>query len=567
MGRVDRRTRAARDIQPKASFKEKLRFNWNTPLHLSPNEKGTLYIGSQFLFRSRDRGDTWERISPDLTTNDPEKQKQEQSGGVTVDNSSAEMHTTIYSISESVFDGKVIWVGTDDGNLQLTRDGGQTWTNVVGNVSGLPRASWVSWVEASRFDAATAYAAFDRHTFGDMSPWVYRTTDFGRTWRRIVSPSDGVRGYAHVVKEDAVKPSLLFVGTELGLFISIDGGAHWAEFKGGDFPSVAVREVQVHPRDHDLVIATHGRGIWIVDDLTPLRNVTSAVLEREAAFLPGRPVQQRMPASGGWVEGDASFVGENPAGGAVITYYQRSRHVYGPIRLEVFDAEGKLVDTIPATKRRGLNRVSWPMRVKPPRVPRAAQVAFAASQGPRVVPGTYTVRLTKGSEVIETKLEVGLDRRAPYGLAERREQFDAVMRVHALFGDMSALVDRIEAAREEASARAKALSGKDAGKTVRAFAAKLGDLKKKIVATKEGGAITGEERIREHAELLYGALMGWEGRPARYQIERIDTLRRELEDVKKELDALVGAGPRAGPANPRRPPRNMRGYLPFGSTS
>ncbi len=545
VGRVDRRTRAARDIQPKASFKEKLRFNWNTPLHLSPNEKGTLYIGSQFLFRSRDRGDTWERISPDLTTNDPEKQKQEQSGGVTVDNSSAEMHTTIYSISESVLDGKVIWVGTDDGNLQLTRDGGQTWTNVVGNVSGLPKASWVSWVEASRFDAATAYAAFDRHTFGDMSPWVYRTTDFGRTWGRIVSPSDGVRGYAHVVKEDAVKPSLLFVGTELGLFISIDGGAHWAEFKGGDFPSVAVREVQVHPRDHDLVIATHGRGIWIVDDLTPLRNLTSAVLQREAAFLPGRPVQQRMPASGGWVEGDASFVGENPAGGAVITYYQRSRHVYGPIRLEVFDAEGKLVDTIPATKRRGLNRVSWPMRVKPPRVPRAAQVAFAASQGPRVVPGTYTVRLTKGSEVIETKLEVGLDRRAPYGLAERKEQFDAVMRVHALFGDMSALVDRIEFAREAALARAKALPEKDSlGRTLRAFTVKLDDLKKKIVATKEGGAITGEERIREHAELLYGALMGWEGRPARYQVERIDTLRRELEDVKKELDALVGAGSR-----------------------
>jgi hypothetical protein len=162
-----------------------------------------------------------------------------------------------------------------------------------------------------------------------------------------------------------------------------------------------------------------------------------------------------------------------------------------------------------------------------------------------VVPGTYTVRLTKGSEVIETKLEVGLDRRAPYGLPERREQFDAVMRVHALFGDMSVLVDRIEAAREKVSAREKALSGKDADKTSRAFAAKLDDLKRKIVATKEGGAITGEERIREHAELLYGALMGWEGRPARYQVERIDTLRRELEDVKREFDALVGAGPGA----------------------
>jgi photosystem II stability/assembly factor-like uncharacterized protein len=540
VGRVDRRTHASRDIQPKALYKEKLRFNWNTPLHLSPNEKGTLYIGGQFLFRSRDRGDTWERISPDLTTNDPEKQKQEESGGVTVDNSSAEMHTTIYSISESPLDGKVIWVGTDDGNVQLTRDGAKTWTNVVANVTGLPRASWVSWVEASRFDAATAYAAFDRHTFGDMTPWVYRTTDFGKTWARIVSPEQGVRGYAHCVKEDNIKASLLFVGTEMGLYISVDGGAHWAEFKGGDFPSVAVREVQVHPRDNDLVIATHGRGIWIVDDITPLRNLSSDVLTKEAAFLPGRPVQQRMPAQGGWVEGDATFVGENPARGAVITYYQKARHVYGPIKIEVLDGAGTLVDTIPATKRRGLNRVSWSMRVKPPRVPRAAQVAFGSTQGPRVVPGTYTVRLTKGAEVIETKLEVGPDRRAPYGLAERKEQFDAVMRVHALFGDMSTLVDRIEAARGAVSERTKGLKENDGlGKKLSAAASRLDEVKKKIVATKEGGAITGEERIREHTDTLYGALMGWEGRPARYQIERIDTLRRELDDVKKEFEGVT----------------------------
>ncbi|HEV8119034.1 MAG TPA: sialidase, partial [Thermoanaerobaculia bacterium] len=154
IGRVNMRTHATRDIQPKADYKEKLRFNWNTPIHASATQKGTIYLGSQFLFRSRDQGDTWERISPDLSTNDPEKQKQEQSGGVTVDNSSAEEHTTIYSISESPKDGNLIWAGTDDGNLQLTRDGGKTWTNVAGNVAGLPKASWVSWVEASRFDAA-----------------------------------------------------------------------------------------------------------------------------------------------------------------------------------------------------------------------------------------------------------------------------------------------------------------------------------------------------------------------------------------------------------------------------
>jgi photosystem II stability/assembly factor-like uncharacterized protein len=540
IARVDRRTHTTRDIQPKAAYREKLRFNWNTPIHASRTQKGTIYLGSQFLFRSRDHGQTWERISPDLSTNDLEKQKQEQSGGITVDNSSAEMHTTIYSICESPLDGKVIWVGTDDGNVQLTRDAGKTWSNVVGNVAGLPKSSWVSWVEASRFDAATAYAAFDRHTFGDTAPWVYRTTDFGKSWKRIVGPEQGVRGYAHVVKEDAVQSTLLFVGTELGLWISTDGGGSWAEFKGGDFPSVAVREVQVHPRDHDLVVATHGRGIWIVDDLTPLRDLTREGLQRDGAFLPGRPVQQRMPASGGWVEGDASFVGRNPANGAAITYYQRTRHLFGPIKLEILDAEGKLIDTIAASKRRGINRVFWSMQVSPPRVPRAAQLAFNASQGPRVPPGIYTVRLTKGSQAIETKLTIGIDRRAPYDAGERKQQFDSVMRAHALFGEMSTLTDRIDAARGAAANRVKALPKADAlGKKLQSTVDKLDELKKKIVATKEGGAITGEERIREHLDIVYGALMSWEGKPPAYQVERIDVLARELSDVRKDFDSLA----------------------------
>ncbi len=540
IGRVDRRTHVTRDIQPKARYKEKLRFNWNTPIHVSPTQKGTIYIGAQFLFRSKDRGDTWDRISPDLTTNDPEKQKQELSGGITVDNSSAEMHTTIYAISESPKDAKVIWAGTDDGNLQITRDAGKTWTNVVANVAGLPKASWVSWVEASRFDAGTAYAAFDRHTFGDMTPWVYKTTDYGQSWTRIVSPGQGVRGYAHVIKEDVVSPRLLFVGTELGLWISVDGGARWAEFKGGDFPSVAVREVQVHPRDHDLVIATHGRGIWIVDDISPLRALGADTLERTAAFLPGRPVQQRMQSDGGWVEGDAAFVGRNPPGGAVFTYYQRSRHLFGRLKLEVLDDKGALVETLDPSTRRGLNRVSWSMQVKPPEAPRGAQIAFNATRGPRVPPGSYTVRLTKGSETFETKLNLVMDRRAPYGPKDRKVQFEAAMRAHALFGEMTALVGRIEGARSAAVARAEALPAGDAlTARLRAVAGKLEETRKKIVATKEGGAITGEERIREHLDQLYGSLTGWEGRPAKYQIERLDALRRELRDVAVEMDAIA----------------------------
>ncbi len=203
IGRVNRYTHETRAIKPYAQYGEKkLRFNWNTPIQVSPNEKGTIYIGAQYLFRSRDHGQSWDRISPDLTTNDPEKQKQEESGGVTIDNSAAEMNTTIYSISESPKNAQVIWAGTDDGNLQVTRDGGKSWTNVVGNVPGVGRDSWVSWVEAGRYSEGTAYATFDRHMYGDMKPYVFKTTDFGKSWAQLPTAASGVRGYAHVIKED-----------------------------------------------------------------------------------------------------------------------------------------------------------------------------------------------------------------------------------------------------------------------------------------------------------------------------------------------------------------------------
>jgi photosystem II stability/assembly factor-like uncharacterized protein len=541
IGRVNRRTLEARPIKPQPNYGEgKLRFNWNTPIHVSPNEKGTIYVGAQFLFRSRDHGQTWDRISPDLTTNDPEKQKQEESGGVTVDNSYAEMHTTIYSISESPRDRQTIWVGTDDGNVQLTRDGAKSWTNVVGNVPGLPKNSWVSWVEASLYDAATAYAAFDRHTFGDMEPHVFKTTDAGKTWTSIVGADSGVRGYAHVIKEDTVLPNLLFLGTELGLWASLDGGKHWAQYKGHDFPSVAVRDIVVHPRESDLVLATHGRGIWIVDDITPLRKLTSAMMGQEAAFLSAKPAQQRLVTNGGWAEGSAAFSGPNPPDAALITYYQKKRHIFGKMKLEILDSQGKLVDTLPPNSRRGISRVEWPMRLKAPRVPPAATAAFEAALGPRVLPGTYTVKMTRGTETYTTQLVVTLDPRAKFNLEDRKVELDAAMRVYNLLGDMSYDVDRINGVRNALAERSGKVKG-DAtfAKRLQDLSEKVDALRKKIVATKEGGAITGEERIREKTTSLYGDLVFYEGRPGDYQIGRIDSLKKELEDVDKEFDGLV----------------------------
>ena len=287
IGRVNRHTHEARDIQPKPNYKEKLRFNWNTPIALSPNEKGTIYIGAQFLFRSRDHGQTWDRISPDLTTNDPEKQKQEQSGGVTVDNSAAEMHTTIYSISESPKDKNVIWVGTDDGNVQVTRDGGEDLEQRGRQRPG-PAEEFLGELGAGeqlrrghrlRRVRSPHVSAISRLMFS-ARPITARP---GRRSSRA-QDAKGVRGYAHVIKEDLVQPNLLFLGTEFGLFVSIDGGKAWAQFKGSRFPAVAVRDLAIQPRENDLVLATHGRGIWIIDDITPLRALTADLLKQEASF-------------------------------------------------------------------------------------------------------------------------------------------------------------------------------------------------------------------------------------------------------------------------------------------
>ena len=543
IGRVNRKTHETRNIKPLPGYKEgKLRFNWNTPIHLSPTRKGTIYLGSQFLFRSRDFGQTWERVSPDLTTNDSTKQQQEQSGGVTVDNSAAETHTTIYAIAESPKNPAVIWAGTDDGNLQVTRDGGKTWTNVVANVRGLPANAWVSSIEAGHFDEGTVYASFDLHTFGDMRSYAYKSTDFGKTWSPLVGAESPVRGYAHVIKEDLVNRDLLFLGTELGLWVTLDGGKQWAHYKGGDLPAVAVRDLAIHPRDDDLVIATHGRGIWIIDDIRPLRALTPAMLTATAGFLQVKPAVQRMPAFGGWANGDATFVGPNPPDEAVITYYQRRRHIFGDLKIEVFDQAGKLVGTVPSGKRRGLSRVTWSMRLKAPTVPPAASASFGAAFGPRVLPGTYTVRMSKDKDVFTTRLQVVADPRARYPLADRQAQFALALKLSGLLGDMTFAVERMNGVRQALDDRAAKLpSGDSLAARLNAASSAVDLLRKKIVATKEAGMITGEERLCENLADLYGNVaVFYEGRPTQTQVERGDAIARELADVVRDFDAWTG---------------------------
>jgi hypothetical protein len=323
------------------------------------------------------------------------------------------------------------------------------------------------------------------------------------------------------------------------LWISIDGGKQWAQYKGSGFPAVAVRDIVVQPRESDLVLATHGRGIWIIDDISSLRALTPDLMAKDAVLLDSTSIQY-LNSNGGWPEGDATFSGPSRTQDAFITYYQKGRHIFGDMKIEIIDPDGKVMDTIAGSKHRGINRATWSMRLKPPTVPPAASAAFGAATGPRVLPGTYTVKMTKGDKVYTSKLKLVLDPRATYNEQDRREQFDLAMKLYKMMGRMSFVVDSMVNLRDTANARAAKLPAKDPLRTsVQEFSQQVDALRSKIVATKEGGAITGEERIREYLTGVYGDVNNYDGKPTNSQVERTDALGRELEDVIKELDQLT----------------------------
>jgi photosystem II stability/assembly factor-like uncharacterized protein len=503
----------------------KYRFNWNTAIHLSPTNPRVMYIGAQFLFRTTNRGESWERISPDLTTNDPNKQKQDESGGLSLDNSSAENHCTIVAISESPLDEKTIWVGTDDGNVQVTRDGGRTWSNVVGSITGLPKNTWCTSIEASRFERGRAYATFDGHQTGDMKAYVYQTDDFGKTWKPLAT--NAIKGYAHVIREDRVNRDLLFLGTEFGLFLSLDGGAEWAQFTG-KVPPVAVRDIAIHPRENDLILATHGRGILIVDDITPIRELTQQVVSSTATILNCRPSVTLLQTGSQEFPGDAEFVGANASEAATITYYLKERHIFGDLKLEVYNSEGKLMATLPAGKRKGLNRVSWSMRQKPPKVPPSPNLAGPALYGPVVPEGIYTVKLVEDKETFTGQIKVVADPRSPHSAADRALQQQTVWKLYQMQERLAFIDDLITDTRNQARERAKKVEGDPLAKELDAFAEKLDALHKTLVATKEG-QVTGEQQLRERIVDLYGWASQYGGRPSQSIIDRIPVLEKDID--------------------------------------
>ena len=400
------------NIVPAPPEGTQFRFFWNTPILLSPFNPRTVYIGANELFRSYDRGDTY-LGTPDLTKNISRFVRPIM--GVPGDAPMASKHdgagafSSIITISESPSMPGVIWVGTNDGNVQVSRDGGVTWKNVVDNVPGVPKETHVSRVEASHFDAGTCYVSFDGHRTDDMKPYVFVTRDYGQTWKALASNLPAV-GNVNVIKEDPKSRNLLYAGTEYGLYISLNGGAEWKRFMNG-MPTVRIDDLMVHPRDNDLIVATHGRSIYILDDVTALQQLSDEVIKEDAHLFDVRPgTEWKTDITLSRVVGGAkNFAGENPAPGVAISYYLKAAAT-GDVKLTIADYSGKVIRTIEGPKTAGLNRVQWDFRPTPAAGATGRGGGGGGGRGgfggQVVEPGTYLATLSVGGKTYATKVVV-----------------------------------------------------------------------------------------------------------------------------------------------------------------
>ncbi len=419
--RMDVTTGWNKSIRPQAEAGEQLRFNWNSALAQDPFDNNTIYFGSQFVHKSSDRGDSWIKISPDLTTNDPEKQKQDQSGGITLEATGAENHCTILTISPSSLRQGVIWAGTDDGMIQLTEDGGRNWRNTSRNIKGMPRNGWVAQVTASLHDPGEAFAVVNDYRQGDNAAYLFRTRDYGKSWQRIIDDTD-VWGYVLCFVQDPVEPKLMFAGTEYGLYVSFDQGETWNRWTSG-YPTVSTYDMVIHPKEHDLVIATFGRAVWILDDIRPLRALASSgrKLLSEPLTLFDAPDAYMVSTKnlpGYYFYGDAMYRGENREQGAMITFHNSSDT--GRVSVRLTDEAGNVVRTMQVNAKKGFNRFMWRFDRDPlPQLEypsgqtqqQDSRIRYYRGLGGSVIPGNYTVTLSSGSASSTAKVKVNHDPR------------------------------------------------------------------------------------------------------------------------------------------------------------
>jgi photosystem II stability/assembly factor-like uncharacterized protein len=582
VSRYDRRTQLTQNVEvwPQATIgwpadSLRYRFVWTFPLTLSKFDNKRLYVGSQHVHATDDAGRTWRVISPDLTRND--KARQRISGGLTPDNIGVEYAGVIFAIAESPLDRNLLWTGSNDGLVHISRDGGGTWTNVTANIPGLLHWGTISNIEPSRYDAGTAYLTVDGHQVNNRDPWVYRTTDFGRTWRLITNglPKSPV-AYAHFIKEDPVRRGLLFLGTESGMYVSFNDGDSWQTIQN-NLPRAPVYGITVQPNYNDLVIATYGRGFWIMDDITPLRTLSAELAAKDAHLFAPRATYRLRDSEQPFAMFYDPSAGFNPPYGAAINYYLRSgsdstvRDSAGvklvskdSVTIAISDATGAIVRTLKGPVNAGVNRVQWNLRGEltkqakirtPPEYAPWFAVPLEGRNAPSIgrvgvlmPPGTYSVKLTTPSGYSETQqLVVRKDPNVTASDAELTENVAMARDLARQLDEAVTMVNAMESARGQL-ASLKAIIADDSTRKDIASAAdsldqKLRVVERKLFSTRITGRgqdlIRWPMRVAEQIEYLVGSVQSSDHAPTAAQREVGALLRDQLQAIKAEFDRVM----------------------------
>jgi photosystem II stability/assembly factor-like uncharacterized protein len=535
----------------------KYRFNWTMPLTMSPHDRHTVYVGSQHVHRTTNRGQSWEVISPDLSTND--KSRQQFSGGLTGDNIGVEYAFAVMAIAESRAEKGLIWAGTNDGQVQVTRDNGRSWTNVTKNIPNLPPWGTVGNIEPSRYDAGTAYLTVDLHQVNNRDPWVYKTTDHGKTWRAIVNGiPKSMLSYAHCIREDPVRRGLLYLGTENAIYVSFDDGENWQPLQT-NLPHAPVYWIAVQEHFNDLVIATYGRGFWIMDDITPLQRLTPQVLASDAHLFTPRAAYRFRDITPEAQSAVYAPDGQNPPYGAAINYYLKAEPA-GDVTITILDGQNQPVRALNAPKTAGLNRVYWDLRDEPTtevRMRTSPLYAPDVQVGPDgwrpaqgagrmsmlMPPGAYTVRLTVGGKQLTEKLELRKDPNSGGSEAEIKEQMKTLTELRGSIELAADVVNQIELVRGQIQGLGRVLENAEIMKPARELEGRLMELQQNLIELRLTGR--GQDGVRFGSRLLgklgylANGLASGDFRPTAQQLEVQKVLDEQLAKHRAALDALL----------------------------
>jgi photosystem II stability/assembly factor-like uncharacterized protein len=531
----------------------KYRFVWTFPLTISPHDHKKLYVGSQFVHQTTDDGQSWQVISPDLTTND--KSKQGFSGGLTGDNIGVEYFSVIFAIAESPREQGLIWVGTNDGLVQLTRDGGKNWTNVTKNIPNLPPWGTISNIEPSRYEPGAAYLTVDFHQVNNRDPFIYKTKDYGRTWQAITNGIPrSMLSYAHCVREDPVRRGLLYVGTENGLYVSFNDGEQWEPLQS-NLPRAPVYWMVIQEHFNDLVIATYGRGFWILDDLTPIQQMNQTVRDSSAHLFPPRSTYRFRASTVPVTMSDDPSAGQNPPYGAAISYYLKSAPA-GDVRIRIADANGQTIRTLTGTKNVGFNRVTWNlegepttevrMRTSPPYAPEITVGPDGTRNAPasgrlsiRRPPGTYTVKLLVAGQEFSQPLIVKKDPNSGGTEADITTQHTMMRELRANLESGAQMVNQIEFIRSQL----EKLDSTAAKSAADALDRKLIEIEDELIQRRLTGqgqdAVRWPPKLLSKINYLAGGLASGDFGPTKQQREVHALFKQQLGGLRQRLDSVL----------------------------